>query len=88
MEIAMWRIDVVLPHDKRVTITSGALFWVASCAAVAVLMWAFVAVLQQGIERGERLRAEQRHAATQSAHKAAATVRTAQLARPADGEQP
>lgn len=82
----MWRINVALPHDKRVTITSGALFWVASCAAVALLMWAFVTVLQQGIERGERLRAAQRLAATQSSHKAAATVRTVQLAQRADKE--
>jgi len=87
MEIDMWRINVALPHDIRVTITSGALFWVTACVAVALLMWAFVAVLHQGIERGERLRAAQRQAATQTTRKVAApTVRTAQLAQPAAKE--
>ncbi len=81
----MWRINVALPHDIRITVTSGALFWVVACAAVALLLWAFVAVLQQGIERGERMRAEQRYAATHPVHvvrKAAAAVHTAQLAQP------
>ncbi len=79
----MWRVNVALPHGLRVTVSSGALFWLFACMAVALLLWAFVSVLQQGLARGDRLRAEQRLAATQPSHKA--VVRTAQLA-PADAK--
>ena len=41
--------------------------WFAAtlCALLLLLLWGFVAVLQQGVERGDRMRAEQLQAATQ-----------------------
>ncbi|HVQ02749.1 MAG TPA: hypothetical protein VMT14_04475 [Burkholderiaceae bacterium] len=51
--------------------------WFAAtlCALlVLLLLWGFVAVLQQGVERGDRMRAEQLQAATQPT---AAKVRVA-----------
>ena len=50
-------------------------FATALCALlVLLLLWGFVAVLQQGVERGDRMRAEQLQAATQPT---AAKVRVA-----------
>ena len=36
------------------------------CALLMWLLWGFVAVLQQGVERGDRMRADQLRAATQA----------------------
>ena len=71
-----------IPH--RHPAASPRLRWLAVglCALAMLLMWGFVAVLQQGVERGERMRAEQLRAATQLPMKAppraAAPVKTAQ----------
>ena len=56
------------------------------CALLMLLLWGFVAVLQQGVERGDRMRADQLRAATQApAPKARITpVNTAK----ADAPQP
>jgi hypothetical protein len=60
-------------------------FATALCALlVSLLLWGFVAVLQQGVERGDRMRAEQLQAATQPpAPKARVTpVKTAKADAP------
>ena len=77
----MWSVNVVLPFGIRFRVTSRGLWPVLSGLALLLLLWAYVVVLLQGLERGEQMRAEQRRVANQSPHKAA--VRTAQLAPPA-----
>jgi len=77
----MWSVSIVLPHAIRITITSRAVFWLFACMAVLLLLWSLVAVLQQGLERGEQMRAEQRRVATRPAQKPA--LHTAALAQPA-----
>ena len=77
----MSTLIVILPRGIRITITPRR--WLAGLlwALLALLIWGFVAVLQQGIERGNQLRAEQMRAATQpppaKAPRAAAPVKTA-----------
>lgn len=78
----MSMLTVILPWGFRITITPARWFAAVLCALVALLMWVFVIVLQQGIERGDRMRAEQLRAATEPATKApprAATVKTARV---------
>jgi hypothetical protein len=84
-EVQMSTLTVILPFGFRFTITPRRWFAAALCALVALLMWGFVAVLQQGIERGDRMRAEQVRVATQPpAPKARITpVKTAQVEAPA-----
>lgn len=77
----MWSVNVVLPFGIRCRVTSRGLWLALSVLALSLLLWAYVGVLVQGLERGEQMRAEQRRVATQPAQKA--TVRTAQLAPPA-----
>lgn len=72
----MSSVRVVLPYGLHFTIGGRALLLVLACLATGLLLWAFVVVLQQGLERGERMRAEQRRVATQPAPK---PVRTAAL---------
>ncbi|HTP70691.1 MAG TPA: hypothetical protein VML58_00630 [Burkholderiaceae bacterium] len=75
----MWSVSIVLPHAIRITITSRVVSWLFAGAAVLLLLGSFVTVLQQGLERGELMRAEQRRIATQPVQKP--PVRTA-LAQP------
>lgn len=70
----MWSVNVLLPHDIRITVTSQVVFWVLACAALLLLLWAYIEVLHQGLERGEQLRAEQRRVATQPPQKIVRTV--------------
>ena len=77
----MWSVNVLLPYGLRVTITSQAVYWTVACVALLLLLWAYVEVLHQGLERGDRLRAEQRRVAAQPPHKG---VRTATLLPSAD----
>ncbi|MCW5659091.1 MAG: hypothetical protein KIT60_15425 [Burkholderiaceae bacterium] len=56
---------VILPGGIRITVTPRRWLAAALCALLALLLWGFVAVLQQGVERGNRMRAEQLRAATQ-----------------------
>jgi hypothetical protein len=81
----MSTLIVILPGGIRITITPRRWLAAALCALLALLVWGFVAVLEQGVERGNRMRAEQLRAATQPpAPKAprAATVKTAQAEQP------
>jgi hypothetical protein len=61
----MSKLTVILPRGIRITITPRRWFAAALCALLMLLLWVFVAVLQQGVERGDRMRAEQLRAATQ-----------------------
>jgi hypothetical protein len=61
----MSTLTVILPGNIRITITPLRWFAAVLCAVVGLLMWAFVAVLNQGVERGNQMRAEQLRAATQ-----------------------
>jgi len=67
----MWTVNVILPHGFRFTITPHGLLVAAACLAVALLMGAYVMVLNQSVQRGEQLRAEQRRMATQPNEKVA-----------------
>ena len=80
----MSTLTILLPLGIRITITPMRWLAAALCALLALLMWGFVIVLQQGLERGERMRAEQLRAATQPpAPKArVAPVKTAQVETP------
>ena len=77
----MWTINILLPFGIRIVVSVRALLLMLAALAIVALSWAFVEVLHQGLERGERLRAEQRRVATQPVQK---TVRTAALAPAAD----
>ncbi|HET7524511.1 MAG TPA: hypothetical protein VFK10_01080 [Burkholderiaceae bacterium] len=81
----MWTVNVILPHGIRFTITPHGLLVAAACLAVAVLMGAYVMVLNHSVQRGEQLRAEQRRMATQPSEK---TVRNASLSRAVVTAQP
>ena len=76
----MSTLTVILPRGIRITITPGRWLAAGLCCLLALLMWAFVVVLQQGVERGDRMRAEQLRAATQPPARAPprAAVKTAQ----------
>jgi hypothetical protein len=80
----MSKLIVLLPRGLRITIAPRRWLAAALCAVLALLVWSFVAVLQQGIERGNRLRAEQLRAATQPRPKPqrAAPVKTAKAEQP------
>ncbi len=79
----MSTLTIILPGDIRITITPRRWLATALWALLALLMWSFVIVLQRGVERGERMRAEQLRAATQPHAKTpprpAAAVKTAQV---------
>ena len=81
----MSTLTIILPGDVRITITPQRWLAAALWALLALLLWSFVIVLQQGVERGERMRAEQLRAATQPHAKTPprpATVNTAQVEPP------
>ena len=61
----MSTLIVILPRGIRITITPRRWFAAVLWAMLALLVWGFVAVLEQGLERGNKLRAEQLRAATQ-----------------------
>ena len=61
----MSTLTVILPFGLRFAITPQRWFAALLCAVLALLMWSFVVVLKQGVERGDRMRAEQLRAATQ-----------------------
>lgn len=79
----MSTLTIVLPGDIRITVTPRRWLAAALWALLAFLMWSFVGVLQQGVERGDRMRAEQLRAATQPPSKAppraAAALKTAKV---------
>lgn len=78
----MSTLTIIFSRGIRLTITPQRWFAAALCALVALLMWGFVAVVQQGIERGNRMRAEQMRAATQApATKAAPRATTMKAAK-------
>ena len=70
----MSTLTVILPLGIRITVAPWRWLAAGMCALLMMLMWGFVAVLQQGVERGDRMRAEQLQAATQPT---AAKVRVA-----------
>jgi len=80
----MWTVNVILPHGIRFTITPHGLLVAAACLAVALLMGAYVMVLNHSVQRGEQLRAEQRRMATQPNEKVAhnASLSRAMTAKP------
>jgi hypothetical protein len=61
----MSKLTVILARGIPFTIKPRHLFAAALCALLMLLLWGFVAVLQQGVERGDRMRADQLRAATQ-----------------------
>jgi hypothetical protein len=61
----MSTLTLILPRGIRITITPWRWFAAALWVLLALLFWGFVAVLQQGIARGDQMRAEQLRAATQ-----------------------
>jgi hypothetical protein len=78
----MATLTIIFPGGVRLTITPRRWLAAALWGLLALLMWSFVSVLQQGVERGERMRAEQLRVATQPPVKApprAAAVKTAQI---------
>jgi len=77
----VWTLNILLPFGIRIVVSTRALLLVLAALLAVALSWAFVEVLHQGLERGERLRAEQRRVATQPVHRA---VRTAALEAAAD----
>jgi len=58
-------LTIILARNVRITITPRRWLGALLCLLAALLMWGYVAVLEQGLERGERMRAEQLRAATQ-----------------------
>ena len=81
----MSTLTIILPRNVRITITPWRWFAAVLWALAGLLMWGFVGVLQQGIERGERMRAEQLRIATQPPARSpprAAAVKTAQIESP------
>jgi len=65
----MWTVNVILPYGIRFTITPHGLLVASAWLAAALLLGSYVTVLHQAVERGEKLRAEQRHAAAKPSEK-------------------
>jgi hypothetical protein len=61
----MSKLTVILARGIRITITPRRWLAAGLAALPMLLLWGFVAVLQQGVERGDRMRAEQLRATTQ-----------------------
>ena len=80
-EVQMSTLTVILPLGIRFTITPRRWFAAALWALLALLMWGFVSVLEQGVARGDRMRAEQLRAATQLPVKAPPHVAAVKTAR-------
>src|SRR6185436_12708183 len=68
-EPAMWTVNVILPFGLRFIITPRGLLVAWAVLAVAILLGLYVLLLQQSVQRGEQLRAEQRRLATQPSEK-------------------
>jgi|KBSMisStaDraftv2_1062788.scaffolds.fasta_scaffold2059542_2 uncharacterized protein HemX len=65
----MWTVNVILPFGLRFIITPRGLLVAWAVLAVAILLGLYVLLLQQSVQRGEQLRAEQRRLATQPSEK-------------------
>jgi len=66
----MWTVTVILPYGLRFDITPQRLVLAGASLAVALLFGLYVMLLHHSVERGEKLRTEQRRVATQPAEKA------------------
>ena len=67
----MWTVTVILPHGLRFDITPQRLLLTGAWLAVALLLGLYVMLLHHSVERGEKLRTEQRRVATQPSEKTA-----------------
>jgi hypothetical protein len=65
----MWTVTVILPYGLRVDITPQRLLLTGALLAVALLLGLYVMLLHHSVERGEKLRTEQRRVATQPSEK-------------------
>jgi hypothetical protein len=81
----MWTVNVILPYGLRFHITPRRLMWIGAWLAVALLLGLYVMLLHHSVERGEKLRTEQRRVATQPGEKTVhyATFSRATRAQPA-----
>jgi hypothetical protein len=83
----MWAVTVILPYGLRFNITPHGLLLAGAWLAVALLLGLYVMLLHHSVERGEKLRTEQRRVTTQPAEKTVhdatfSRVTTAAPARP------
>jgi hypothetical protein len=67
----MWIAHVTLPLGLRFSVTPQRVWGAVGAFGVMVLLALYVAVLQHGVARGERMRAEQRAGITTTAEKMA-----------------
>ena len=67
----MWIAHITLPFGLRFSVTPQRLWAALSCVGLVVLFALYVAVLQHGVARGERMRAEQRAGISNTAQKMA-----------------
>ena len=74
----MWTVTVILPYGLRFDITPRRLVLAGAWLAVALLLGLYVMLLHHSVERGEKLRTEQRRMAMQPAEK---TVHYATISR-------
>ena len=74
----MWTVTVILPYGLRFDITPQRLLLTGALLAVALLFGLYVMLLHHSVERGEKLRTEQRRVATKPAEK---TVHYATISR-------
>ncbi|HET9208200.1 MAG TPA: hypothetical protein VFO28_18310 [Burkholderiaceae bacterium] len=65
----MWTVTVILPYGLRFNLTPHGLLLAGAWLAVALLLGLYVMLLHHSVERGEKLRTEQRRVATQPAEK-------------------
>jgi len=65
----MWTVTVILPYGLRFNITPHGLLLTGAWLAVALLLGLYVMLLHHSVERGEKLRAEQRRVAMQPGEK-------------------
>ena len=65
----MWTVTVILPYGLRFNITPHGLLLTGAWLAVALLLGLYVMLLHHSLERGEKLRTEQRRMATQPIEK-------------------
>lgn len=71
----MWTVNVIFPHGRRLfAITPRGLLITMAGLALALLLGWYVVVLQDSVQRGQRLRAEQHSAATKAGHKTAQAI--------------
>ena len=70
----MWTVNVILPRRIRFTITPHGLLVASAWLAAALLLGSYITVLQQAVERGVQLRAQQRPAAALPSEKTRSTA--------------